>query len=122
MDSKPRTWQVEESEADATPAVYPHQCFCEQLCPVLRGKLERLRLLASAFAKCEVELCSLTLTDWADTTDVAIRPLKPEATTEKKHFKKRDIKELATEIGRKNLMHITSIFLIFCETRVLYLS
>lgn len=53
----------------------PHQCLCEQLCPVLRRELERLRLLATAFAECEVELCSLTFSHWADTTDVPIRPL-----------------------------------------------
>lgn len=55
--------------------VSPHQCFCEQLCPVLCWELERLRLLAAAFAECEVELCSLTFSYWTDATDVSIRPL-----------------------------------------------
>jgi len=62
---------------DRSGLVGPHQSFGEQLSPVLRGELERFGLLAAAFAECEVELCSLTFSHRADTTDVPIRPLVP---------------------------------------------
>lgn len=53
----------------------PHQCFCEQLRPVLCGELERLGLLPAAFAECEVELGALTPSHRTDAADVSIRPL-----------------------------------------------
>lgn len=42
---------------------------------MLRGELERFRPLSRASAEGEVELCSLTFSHWADSTDVSIRPL-----------------------------------------------
>lgn len=84
---EPGRLKILSTDADAAPTVCPHQCFCEQLCPVFRGKLERFRLLASAFAKCEVELGPLTLSDRANTTDVSIRPLEADSTTEEKGLK-----------------------------------
>lgn len=56
-------------------SVCSHQRFCEQLCPMLCGELERFGPLSRASAEGEVELCSLTFSHWADSTDVSIRPL-----------------------------------------------
>lgn len=57
------------------------QCFCEQLCPVLCGELERFWLLAAPFAEREAEFCTLTFSYRTNTTDVSIRPLKKQKPT-----------------------------------------